>query len=429
MNILITGSTGFIGQQLIHRLIVEGHQIKACTRQKSRPRYWPASVEHLAIQFSAMTDHQDWLPLLRNVDVVINAAGIIAEAYPGEFECVHAQVPRALFTACAEAGVGTVIQISALGASLEADTEYFASKAKADTFLQQLDLNWWVFKPSFVYGVGAKSLALLTALSALPFTPLADDGQQMLQPVSIEDITDAVIIAISATTPGRQSINLVGPEPISLRRIHELIAQRLNQPFHALEIPLSCLLKTMPLLKLLGEPAINPDSMRILQQGNQADASPFARFLGRSPRSFNEYAQQPAPLAERWYAKLYWLKPLFIWSVALVWIWSGVVSAMFYPVQDSYALLARVGIDGIAAPLVLYAASATDVLFGVALLRRWHLRGLIYSQLALMLTYSVAVSLYLPEFWLHPFGPMIKNLPFAVASLAILALEQPKSID
>jgi len=41
-----------------------------------------------------------------------------------------------------------------------------------------------------------------------------------------------------------------------------------------------------------------------------------------------------------------------------------------------------------------------------------------------MAVYSIIIAMVLPEFWLHPFGPLVKNLPLAVATLMMMALEE-----
>jgi hypothetical protein len=125
-------------------------------------------------------------------------------------------------------------------------------------------------------------------------------------------------------------------------------------------------------------------------------------------------------------ARLAWLLPLLRLSIALVWIVTGLLSFGLYPVQDSYALLARLGITGALAPLMLYGAAALDLALGVAtlVLRRRVL--LWWMQIALMLGYMVLITWALPEFWLHPFGPILKNLPMLVAVGLLLALEEPR---
>jgi len=46
------------------------------------------------------------------------------------------------------------------------------------------------------------------------------------------------------------------------------------------------------------------------------------------------------------------------------------------------------------------------------------------AQLLLMMAYTFIISVSLPEFLLHPFGPVVKNLPLAVAILVLMAAEE-----
>jgi hypothetical protein len=52
--------------------------------------------------------------------------------------------------------------------------------------------------------------------------------------------------------------------------------------------------------------------------------------------------------------------------------------------------------------------------------RRWLWR----AQIALILGYMVIISIKLPEYWLHPYGPLTKNLPMLVAILMLHEFEE-----
>jgi hypothetical protein len=109
-----------------------------------------------------------------------------------------------------------------------------------------------------------------------------------------------------------------------------------------------------------------------------------------------------------------------------VWIVTGMVSFGLFPREDSLDLLARAGVpDPLRAPM-LYGAAAFDLLLGIATLwpmrrRRW----LWALQAALILFYTAVITLRLPEFWLHPYGPVLKNLPM-LALLWLLAELEPQ---
>lgn len=122
-------------------------------------------------------------------------------------------------------------------------------------------------------------------------------------------------------------------------------------------------------------------------------------------------------------AQLGWALPMLRVSIALVWIWTGIVSLGLYPTQSSYELLARVGIGETLAPFMLYGAAALDLVLGVATLLMKQRRRLWQLQLAVILGYTLIISFKLPEFWLHPYGPLSKNLPLLAAIYLLYTLE------
>jgi len=125
---------------------------------------------------------------LKDIDIVINAVGIIAETKEQKFSDLHTKAPIALFKACELAGVKKVIQISALGTNANAITQYHKSKREADEYLRNSTLHYCILKPSIVYGEDGVSTELFKGLSALPVTPIIDDGEQLLQPIYINDL-------------------------------------------------------------------------------------------------------------------------------------------------------------------------------------------------------------------------------------------------
>ena len=89
--------------------------------------------------------------------------------------------------------------------------------------------------------------------------------------------------------------------------------------------------------------------------------------------------------------------------------------------------MSTTGVPPMLAPLMLYGACALDLAFGVATLawprrsRRW----LWLAQIALIAFYSIVIAWRLPEFLLHPYGPISKNLPMLAALWMLYELEKP----
>ncbi len=98
-------------------------------------------------------------------------------------------------------------------------------------------------------------------------------------------------------------------------------------------------------------------------------------------------------------------------SVGMLWLWSG-LQPILTARQASLDLLARVGVAEAWQMPLLAAASLLDVCFGIgccSALR--HARWFWLAQLATVAAYSAVIAFRLPEFWLHPFAPLLKNLP------------------
>lgn len=135
---------------------------------------------------------------------------------------------------------------------------------------------------------------------------------------------------------------------------------------------------------------------------------------GCKPHTRGSCAAAAAVPADDLTRPLRWVR----WAVAVMWIATGIVSLGLYPVADSYALLARAGVPQTLAPLALYGAALLDIALGALCFTRRYRRVTWLAQAALILVYTVVISLRLPEFWLHPYGPILKNVPL----LAILWL-------
>ena len=419
MRILLTGATGFIGSRLLAALQLRGHEVWCAGR---RPP--PHSIGWMAIDFRRAVRPAQWRPLLEGVDVVINAVGIFRETAEQRFAQLHDEAPRALFSACVEAGVARVVQLSALGVEQRV-TGYQRSKHAADAFLRALPIDSVVVQPSLVFGADGESAARLLTLAAMPLLLLPDGGHQKVQPVHVDDVVEAICRLVEAplTTPaGGRSVPLVGPEPVTLHDYLQQLRFAIGLP-PALALPVPAPL--VDLAARLGERRgglLDRDAMTMLRQGSIGPPTAISLLLGHAPREPADFLVGEPQAALRAQARLGWLLPLLRIALGLVWVVTGVLSLGLFPREESYALLGRAGIAPAFQPLMLDGAALFDLLLGVLTLwpplrARWRCR-LWGAQAGLMALYMVVIALQLPEYWLHPFGPLLKNLPM----LAVLLL-------
>ncbi|WP_410498354.1 SDR family oxidoreductase [Chitinibacter sp. S2-10] len=395
MRVLILGGSGLIGSALAHTLRQHGHPVSILSRSDATDR--------IDGDFRQLTSVADWLPLLNNIDVVVNAVGIFSESATQSFADLHINAPQALFKACEQCGLARVIQISALGAAVDAATPYWRSKGIADAALQASSLDWSIIRPSLIYSPNGKSSRFFCSLASFPVLPDMQ-GIGQVQPVHLDDVIALLVKLVESSCGIRHIINVVGPQAMTLN-------QWWQQLRHAMGLRKTVnvgVYEWMQYLaihatKYLPNALFNRDSLSMLRAGNTADVKPFSAILSRTPKAAQPDASQDAVKQA---ALLAWLLPLLRFSLAAVWIITALVS-WFFPRADSYALLEQVGIAPPWQPLLFYSSIAIDAAFGVLCLlnRAWRL------QLALVLFYSLIIAICLPQFLYHPFGPLLKNLP------------------
>ena len=435
MKVLIVGAGGFLGGAIAAALAQEGWELLCTARDPAAARRsarWPQQrTRWEALDLHEAPDASRWRRWLDRGDIVINAAGILREQRPGEFDALHARGPARLFDACSEAGVALVIQLSALGAAPDAATAYHRSKAAADAHLMQCrDLAAVVVQPSLVWGPGGASAGLFAGLAVLPVLALPAGGRQLLQPVHLDDLVAGVLALVRALPPGRRYIAFTGPQPLSLRGYLASLRAQLGhaRPAWVLPLPERLFLVAAAVAGRWPGSFLDADTARMLLLGNAAPSDELAALLQRPPRPPGEFIPATDAAAMRRDAWLRWLLPLLRWSVALVWIWTFVVSIGLYPREQSLALLARLGAEGLWAELLLTGAALFDLALGIATIALGapaRARWLWPLQLLLIGFYTAAITLALPEFWLHPFGPLSKNLPMCAAIALLWALDAP----
>jgi uncharacterized protein YbjT (DUF2867 family) len=428
MRILLTGASGFIGQHLLHALLEEGHHVTCAVRKpgaSNNPR-----LTFIQADFSKDTDKSVWLARLNGVDAVINTVGIFREAGAQTFARLHTETPRALFAACAESDhVQVVIQLSALGADREAETRYHLSKKAADDYLASLPLRAYIVQPSLVYGKEGASARVFKALASMPFALRFGSAPQLVQPIHVDDLTAAIggllkhRLAPAGNGGTALRVPLVGPEPLPfIDYLRALRAAMGMGRLRVLRLPGALARLFAKLGRWLPGAMLDEDALRMLDRGNSADPALTANLIGRPPRPVAAFITDPE--AERTRAKLDWLLPILRWSIALVWIITAIVSFGLYPPAASYELLARTGIPEALRPLMLYGAAAFDLLLGLGILFLKRRRWLWLAQLALIGFYTVVIAFKLPEFLLHPYGPLTKNLPMLAAIWLLYQLEE-----
>lgn len=426
MRILLTGATGLIGGAIARALLRDGHELVCAVREPSRLHLGDGATA-LQVDLAGVPPASWWAQRLQGVDAVVNAVGILRESPGQSFDALHHRAPAELFRGCVAAGVRCVVQISALGADEQARSGYHLSKRAADDVLRTLPLRGAIVQPSLVFAPQGASSGLFMGLASAPVLALPQGGAMPVQPVHLDDVV-AGVLALLARPPERiATLAFVGPRPLALRAYVASLRRQLGlgRAAPVLPLPAALFMAGARVASLLPGSFLDADTAAMLLRGNAAPAARFTELLGRPPRDSETFLDPAQGPALRVQAVLGWARPLLRFALALLWLWTAAVSLGLYPVELSYGLLARAGLHGSLSAIALHGAAGLDLLLGVLTLWcpprwRWWLWP---SQLALVGGYTLLVTLFLPEYWLHPYGPISKNLPIMAAIALLWGLE------
>jgi len=423
IKILVIGASGFIGRHVAGALIASGSDVLAASRSGKKV----SGATSVKIDL-AQADDETLRQVLSEADVVVNCAGLVRNRGTNTMAQVHDQGVSRLIDACTDVGVRRLIHISALGASAGGGTLYQETKGAAEEHFHGLDkskLDWCIVRPSLVVGRGGASTSMLTALAAMPWMFRLGNDTWKIQPVHISDITDLVVRLVhqSSTLPDR--IDAVGPETMTTNELTKTLRAWLGfKPGHFLPMPDFALTAFAAIGEHISDGPANREVLAMLRQGISGDITAFSKALGRPPMSLKiALALQPASRSDRQAALTYFLRAPLRWCLGVMWLLTGIFSFGLYPQSGSLEMLAHLGVAGTPALVLLYGAAALDAILGLLLLIHWRPVAVGGIQLLAIAAFTLLATALPPEYWLHPFAPLVKNLPLFAATAIMMALE------
>ena len=251
--ILVTGGTGFVGQEVIKELLVLGYKIRLLVRNPQRARQFANHPQIELVKGDAL--RPETLPTaLAGVQAVIHLIGIIVETPRVTYQQAHAQATHNLLTAAREAGVTRWVQMSAAGTRPHANSRYHLTKWEAEELVRESGFDWTIFRPSMIYGYDERDrlLNLLRMVLSWPFSllqlysfPLLDGGRPLIQPVSVREVARCFAHSVAKEASIGRTYDVVGPVPLAWRDMVKKIAAFLGKKSIYEEIPLLLVLRAL----------------------------------------------------------------------------------------------------------------------------------------------------------------------------------------
>ena len=425
-RVLLLGATGLIGAATAARLTAAGHEVIGVARSLGQATRRVSAARWIRLDIRKAIRPIDWRPYLGGVDAVVNCAGVLQDSARDSTALVHREAPAALWRACEAAGVGKVVQISALGAETGGATDFLRTKQEGDALLQASGLDWVILRPSVVVGRQAYGgSALFRALASWPWLPRFPDAGP-LDVVQLDDVAETVVRVLEPDAPGRTILELAGPDRLTASQVIGHYRRWLGwAPARDISLPnwlLAVGWKAGDLIAWLGwRPPMRTTARRELARGATGDNRAWIEATGIRPRSLADaLAAEPASVQERWFARLYLLKPLAFAVFIAFWLMTGLVS-LTVGWDRAVTVMESTAAARFAEASVIAGAVADFIVAGLIAWRKTTKLGLILGLL-ISVFYILAGTVLVPALWSDPLGPMMKVWPILALNLVCLAI-------
>lgn len=286
MTILVTGSTGTIGSQVLNHLSSANVEVRALTRSPNKAQF-PKGVTAVA---GDTGDVDSLRAALEGISTLFLLVPNVADELT--------QAMQAL-TVAHEAGVKGIVYLSVFKGEAYADVPHFAGKYTVERMIEALDLPATVLRPAYFIqnDLRQKDPLLNAGIYGMPI------GEKGISMVDIRDIGEAAAKELlrrerAPDALPREIYELVGPDALTGEDVTRIWSNALGRDIRYGGNDLVAMEKRMKNMA----PAWLALDLRMMLSRYQSDGAvatsaglaKLTQLLGRAPRSYADFAKDAA---------------------------------------------------------------------------------------------------------------------------------------
>jgi len=312
--VTVFGGNGFVGRHIVQRLASRGDRVRvACRDPESalflKPLGDPGQIVAVKANIGVMDEVER---AVEGADEVVNCVGLLASIGRNTFKRAHVEGAGNVATAAKAAGVKSLVQISALGASSESKSTYAQTKAEGENAVLKAFPDAVILRPSIILGPEDGFMNMFATIARWsPVVPIigcpimpkfkmeagedtpwrfptfdfCDFGGTRFQPIYVGDVGDAVIKALDTVESRGKIYELTGPRVFTFRRLMELMLKHTGRKRLIVPYPIPLAFITAFFAEFIPGKPFTRDQVRLLKTDNVLSGENLTiKDLGVTPR-------------------------------------------------------------------------------------------------------------------------------------------------
>ncbi|MEN8841394.1 MAG: complex I NDUFA9 subunit family protein [Octadecabacter sp.] len=235
--VTIYGGSGFVGRYIARRLAKDGWRVRVAVRNPNEAMFVKpyGVVGQVEPVLCNIRDDDSVASVMQGADAVVNCVGTLHDSGKNTFEAVQAEGAERVARIAASMGVGSLVQISAIGADAESDSEYARTKAEGEAGVLAHMPNAMIIRPSVIFGDEDRFFNRFAGMSRFgPVLPIVGAGTKF-QPVYVDDIAAAAVMGVEGKAQG--VFELGGPDVHTFRELMDEMLSTVRRRRLVLNIP------------------------------------------------------------------------------------------------------------------------------------------------------------------------------------------------
>lgn len=241
MRVLLTGASGFVGSQVLDRLLARQIPVVVLLRPSGQRAFIAEQLPRIDVRLGGLDEPAALDAALDGVTHVIHCAGATKALDREGFFAVNQHGTRNLVAAVnrQRGQIQRLVHISSLAAAGPATSDrpkserdepapvsdYGRSKLMAEREVtENCACDWTILRPPAVYGPrDGEFLRLFKAVQS-HLLPRFGGGRQQLTLVYVEDLADIVVAALTHPQAGRETFFAGSPEVVTAGELAQCVA-------------------------------------------------------------------------------------------------------------------------------------------------------------------------------------------------------------
>ncbi len=288
--ILVTGASGYVGNNLVRRLVQLGKPVRAMVNNPDKALTRLRDIESkIEIVKGDVTRPETLTEWIADVDAVVHLVAIAIEKGKNTYEKINTQGTINVVEAAKSAGVKRFLNMSQNGASASVPYRFLKSKGIAQEYVAASGLEWTALRPSVIWGPQdefANVQARLIGMTPIVF-PIVGDGLARFQPVYVGDVVEAFVRCLDDRSTIGGEYALGGPEVLTYEEIvKRVLAARRTHRF-LIHVPVPVLRPAVIAMQtVLPKSPVSTTLLDLLAVPNVVSDNALVSKFGITPRAF-----------------------------------------------------------------------------------------------------------------------------------------------